>query len=298
MILPIRVKSLFIAIVILVRTFLWGGGAAPQKCPCPNLTDYSYRKPLFRKPLHNRSFISFALTIGLIGSWYPSGLAQTESHLLVSELPPLPPRTPPPNQTRSGGSLNGGGTCRESDEPLIALAPEVNPVLTTSEHPTFLFYVPYPSEQVAYGEFTVNQTNADLDEVAHLYQARFTLPETPGIVSIRLPLESALQEDTYYHWYFKIYCGSPATDSALSSDDSDLSDLDVNGWVIRVPLTPDLEQQINAATPDIWYDSLAQLAEQLQLSPQDQVLGDRWRSLLETIGLEELAQEPLVGEIR
>ncbi|NJR58019.1 MAG: acyltransferase family protein [Cyanobacteria bacterium CRU_2_1] len=32
----------FWVVVILVRTFLWGGGTAPQKCPCPNLTDYGY----------------------------------------------------------------------------------------------------------------------------------------------------------------------------------------------------------------------------------------------------------------
>ena len=32
----------FIALAILVRTFLWGGEAAPQKCPCPKLYGYSY----------------------------------------------------------------------------------------------------------------------------------------------------------------------------------------------------------------------------------------------------------------
>jgi hypothetical protein len=36
--------------------------------------------------------------------------------------------------------------------------------------------------------------------------------------------------------------------------------LDVNGWVQRVALTPERERQINAATPDVWYDASANLA--------------------------------------
>jgi hypothetical protein len=32
-----------IAVAILIRTFWRRGGAAPPKCPCPNLADYSYR---------------------------------------------------------------------------------------------------------------------------------------------------------------------------------------------------------------------------------------------------------------
>ena len=33
----------FIALAILVRTFLWGGFSAPQKRPCPKPYGYSYR---------------------------------------------------------------------------------------------------------------------------------------------------------------------------------------------------------------------------------------------------------------
>jgi len=36
------VLTSFIAVAILIRTFWRRGSAAPPKCPCPNLADYSY----------------------------------------------------------------------------------------------------------------------------------------------------------------------------------------------------------------------------------------------------------------
>jgi hypothetical protein len=66
---------------------------------------------------------------------------------------------------------------------------------------------------------------------------------------------------------------------------------------IKFSLTPEREQQIRAATPDVWYDALSQVAVQLQASPQDAVLREQWRSLLQSIEAEDLAQAPLVGPV-
>jgi len=257
--------------------------------------------------------ITFAIALGLSSFLgYPT-LAQIQISTLLSQTPPKPPRTSPPdqptipgggqnhppppprtptpppdNQTKPGGGLNPSNpSCKTTTKPLTALIPVKNPVLTTREHPTFLFYVPYASDEVRFGEFSLL---VGPEEKRKLYKTRFTLPQTPGIVSITLPSapEYALEEGQYYHWYFKLYC---------QSNTSSQPDVDVNGWVQRVALTPERERQIKAATPDVWYDASANLAESLRASPQDARLRNDWANLLKSIGSEDLAQEPLVGPV-
>jgi hypothetical protein len=150
-----------------------------------------------------------------------------------------------------------------------------------------LFYVPYGSDEVRVGEFSLLLWP---EEKTRLYKTRFTLPQTPGIVSITLPSapEYAIEEGQYYHWYLKLYC---------QSNTSSQPSVDVNGWVQRVPLAPERERQIKAAAPDVWYDALANLALSLRASPQDARLRNDWANLLKSIDSEDLAQEPLVGSV-
>jgi hypothetical protein len=233
--------------------------------------------------------IAFAIALGFSSFLgYPT-LAQIQISTLLSQAPPKPPHTPlPDNQRTPGGGLNPSNpSCKTTSKPLTALIPVKNPVLTTREHPTFLFYVPYTSDDVRVGEFSLV---VGLEEKTRLYKTRFTLPQTPGIVSITLPSapEYALEEGQYYHWYLKLYC---------QTNTSSQASVDVNGWVQRVALNPERERQIKAAAPDVWYDALANLALSLRASPQDARLRNDWANLLKSIGSEDLAQEPLVGPV-
>lgn len=217
---------------------------------------------------------------------YPTR-AQIPKDTLLSQTPPPPPRTPPPNQTIPGGGLAPSNpACKSTSKPLTALIPVKNPVFTTSEYPTFLFYVPYKANEVRQGEFSLLVWP---DEKTRIYKTQFTLQKTPGIVSITLPSapEYALQQGKSYHWYFKLYC---------QTNTSSQPDLDVNGWVQRVALTP-RDRVGNAAAPDIWYDALANLAQSLRIEPQNALLRNNWVNLLKFIGLEDLAPEPLVGSV-
>lgn len=232
--------------------------------------------------------IAFAIALGLnslLG--YPT-LAQIPTSTLLSQIPPPPPRTPPPNQRKPGGGLDPDNlACKRTSKPLTALVPVKNPVLTTSAHPTFLFYVPYGSSDVRLGEFSLLTWP---EERTRIYKTRFTLPQTPGIVSIALPrvAESALEAGKSYHWYFQLYC---------QANISSQPDLDINGWVQRVALTPERERQIKVAAPDIWYDASTNLANRLRTSPQDATLKNNWVSLLKLIDSKDLIQEPLVGPV-
>lgn len=210
-------------------------------------------------------------------------------HPTIAQRPPDPPPSPPPNDTRPGGGLSSQSSlsCNSLNNSVRALIPVENPVLTTTGSPTFLFYVPFGAEQIQFGEFSLLTWPG---EQQRLYQVRFTLPQTSGIVSIPLPPqpEYTLQEEKSYRWYFQLYC---------QGGTGRQPDLTVNGMVQRVALTPERERQIRAAMPDVWYDTVAQIAAQLQTSPQNAALRENWRSLLQTIEAEDLVQEPLLGSV-
>ena len=215
-------------------------------------------------------FVVFLILLTSQYSQFPTH-AQT-----IPPPPPKPPRTPPPNQTQPAGGLNPiNSTCPDYEQQLTALVPRENPVLTTSAYPTFFFYIPYQAKDIRWGEFSLLLWPG---EKQRLYKTRFTLPQTPGFVSITLPSvpKYALEEGQYYHWYLQLYC----------QGNTDLQpDLEVNGWVKRV----------ESATSDIWYDTLANAAARLSASPQDARSRSEWVELLQVINLNNLVREPLVG---
>ncbi|MCU0527546.1 MAG: DUF928 domain-containing protein [Elainella sp. Prado103] len=185
---------------------------------------------------------------------------------------PAPPSTPPPNRTRSGGSLGNQAVCTAGDRSLRALVPVENPVLTTRSHPTFWFYLPYGAEQVSASEFSVL---VGLNETSRLYRAQVSLPDQPGLISITLPdlPEYALEPEVFYHWYFRLTCPiaptSPTANPAM---------VQVDGWVQRVPLTPDRQRQLDSADPALWYDALDQVAQQRLTDPQNPTVETQWGS--------------------
>lgn len=202
---------------------------------------------------------------------------------------------------RKGGT-GSRGDCLTNGMPLTPLAPASNMGLTVNEYPTFWFYVPYKPDQAISGEFSLqDEQNNDV------YRTPFTLPETPGIVSISLPSTKApLKIDNSYRWYFKLYC--PLQKSSESS-----SPAFVQGWVRRVSLNDlnyhNIGTQLKAGkTPldrialyaenGIWHETLTGLAELRLNKPQDVTLDNAWADLLKTVGLEKLFQEPILGPVK
>jgi hypothetical protein len=207
---------------------------------------------------------------------------------VLSQAMPRAPRNPPPNRSRPGGGLNPDvAACRGVGDRLRALVPIENPVLTTAAHPTILFYVPFGADTIQYGEFMLLSWPQEREWV---YNIRFMLPAHGGIVKVTLPTQAqtALQEDRTYHWYFQLYC---------KGGNGEQPDISVDGYIQRVAATPERDRQIAQATAEIWYDSLANVATQLQTAPQDGELRRQWRSLLQTIGAEEVAPADFAGSV-
>ena len=212
---------------------------------------------------------------------------------LIFKTPPPPPNIGAPSQRKAGGSrgcMNLQNT-QSSEKVLTALAPEYSSSqlvlgLTTQMRPTFWFYVPYKSDST-YAKLVLEDENNQT-----IYKTPLT--GTPGVVSVSLPSTSApLKIGKRYRWYFNIYC---------QQDNEFLTS--VEGDVQLQPLNPIVQSQLDKATPQqqvtlyaangIWYEALTALANLRHTSPQTTNLVSDWASLLESVGLQNIAAEPIV----
>jgi Domain of Unknown Function (DUF928) len=206
-------------------------------------------------------------------------------------------------QQESDGSSRGrpgrrGGTGSRGDCPpvevsLTALMPASNLGSSAEAHPTFWFYVPYKSGEVASGEFSLqDEQNNDV------YRSNFTLPEIPGIVGFSLAGAAPLEINKKYQWYVKLYCSGQRSSTPVF----------IRGWVERVALKPELERQLQTATTPreriaiyaqngIWYSALNELAKLRRGEPQNATVDSDWANLLRDVGLENIAQKPISGEV-
>ncbi|MEM7591120.1 MAG: DUF928 domain-containing protein [Cyanobacteria bacterium P01_A01_bin.83] len=212
---------------------------------------------------------------------------QSNSYSPSSKRPP-PPRRIPPNKVKPGGGLDfTRQACLEDTKSLVALTPINNPVTTTKSYPSFLFYIPDQASNMEYGEFSL----LSADDKSRVYHTQVKFKNTPGIIKIDLPSESqyALKEGEIYHWYFRIFC-QQNTDISAS--------LDIDGWIQRIPLTPSREKMIEAASTDIWYDSLVFTVNNLLDFPQNSQTQNNWRQLLLHINLEYLVDAPIVETLK
>ncbi|HEY9666900.1 MAG TPA: DUF928 domain-containing protein [Coleofasciculaceae cyanobacterium] len=191
--------------------------------------------------------------------------------------PALAPTTGTPNGRRTPGGTRPelSEACQQTDKPLTALVPENGKGLTTAEHPIFWFYIPYASEEIHSIEFSLHDRN----ETTTLYRTSLQLSKIPGVVGIPLPPspEHALKLNESYHWRLIVNCDRTETSENI---------LELDGWVTRV------QQSSNP-----WYDELTKLAKRYLSEPQNPEVKDAWEKLLKSVGLEELAQAPLVSSV-
>ncbi len=216
----------------------------------------------------------------------------------------------------NGGSGGGGtrGSCfknqqnQEGKMPLTGLMPRnpltnrpVNQTLTVAANPTFFVYVPetttLSAEDLLFAEFSVSD-----DQDNEVYQTTFRLPtvlssdvpsfsvSTPGIVKLSLPANVSLETGKNYRWVFQLVCENANADPVFGQY--------VEGRIQRTELRSDLKTKIEQATPleqaklyaqaRIWSETLM-LAAQLRSSQPAE-----WEELLKSVGLNEIAQVPLL----
>ncbi len=208
---------------------------------------------------------------------------------------------PPPGQGAPSETLGGasrGPQCLPHELPLRVLVPEtiqgVKYGLTVEASPTFFVYIP---ETVATQiEFIVTD-NQPYPHGKIIDERVLDIPTKPGVMKINL--QGNLEPNQYYEWAVYLKCpGIPVTD-AFS--------LPSSGWIKRVILEEDVQQKVTQsshleqaqiyAERGIWFDSLAQLYQQVQKTPDNATLRGSWFQFLnsEITDLDpEIRQTPLI----
>ncbi|MBE9199444.1 MULTISPECIES: DUF928 domain-containing protein [unclassified Nodularia (in: cyanobacteria)] len=231
-------------------------------------------------------------------------------HLTSIEF--IPP--PPPPDRSAAGSRSGAASrgCDAANQTVTALVPTyqqtlnqgtpaVVPItqvwgLTNTENPNFLFFVPYNASSIANIEFVLQEQTENKSKT--LYRTSLKPPESPGIISVNLPpSEASLQVGKMYHWFFKV---------RVQCDQKQPTKLDyADGWVQRINQNSTLTAQLQQATlpqqatlyaaNGVWYDAIMSLAELRFSNPQNETFLAQWTTLLDSAGLEEIANQPLIN---
>ncbi|MES1021585.1 DUF928 domain-containing protein [Gloeocapsa sp. BRSZ] len=255
-------------------------------------------------------FCRFALVGCVILSLLPTkvnSIPQTNTKEVVAtatgQINFVPP--PPPADIGIPGDRTGAGRrgCivnnpATRDKQLTALVPITKAAtgvdvvwgLTTAEHPTFWFYVPYRAQDIHSAKFVLRTADNRL-----AYQTIVPLPNMPGVISLTLPKTVApLEIAKQYHWYFNIYCADRKPPTAV-----------VHGGVQRRAITPALASQLAQATPQklaelyfangFWYDAVTVLGELYYRNPGNIALTQNWTNVLYFVGLDAIATEPIAS---
>lgn len=191
---------------------------------------------------------------------------------------------------RVGGATRGSCSTGQQpgQKPLTAIVPESEIGRTASPYPSIFLYVPSTPEKTKM-EFELRDENENL-----LYKQEFLGNGQEGIYRIDIPTYvNPLQEGENYLWSFSLICSE--TDLAGSSV--------VGGWINRIENSQSIQRQIETVSPSdrlekyanelLWYDLMASLADLRQSEPNNSTFENRWENLLNEVGLNDLATEPL-----
>lgn len=255
----------------------------------------------WKKLLYQRAAIALAIAPLLVS--LSSAFTATQAQPNNAQTSSL--RFNPPSLSLAGRGAPGGrrggatrGQCPKLEagqSPLTALVPDTQKLvlgLTVSENPTLWFYIPYALSERLPLKFVLQD-----EQKKEVYQTTFAgLQTQPGIVKLTLPSTVTLETGKMYNWKFAIYC-----DPNISGESPKIS---VQGWIQRTAPNATLASQLKESTPrqlvalyakeGIWFDALTTLAELQMANPQDVSLKNDWVSLLESVGLSDIAQAPII----
>ncbi|HBE19532.1 MAG TPA: hypothetical protein DEG17_02525 [Cyanobacteria bacterium UBA11149] len=208
-----------------------------------------------------------------------------------------------PSRQRTGGIARGPSVisdCNGESVTVTALLPQTNRQnqsvpddkieveQTVSANPTVLVHITPTKAKNA--EFTVlNETGEDI-----VHNEIVSLTHNSGVVSLKVT-DKPLQAGQLYHWAFQISCGG-----------TDGGDLMVDGWLqynaptgelANVEKQPEKDRPAIYAEKKIWTETVSSLAELRQRYPNDPEVAEDWQSLLESVGLGNIAQAQLIGSL-
>jgi Domain of Unknown Function (DUF928) len=207
-----------------------------------------------------------------------------------------PPGEPAPKDTAGGASRDssaGTAACSSArtgiGKPVTVVLPKTTNIgFTLTEHPTVFVYIPQTNARKAF--FSVQDQDNN-----NVYQTDINLPSQSGVMQLKLPPNApGLKTNKNYKWSLVMIC------TADLEPDSPF----VSGWIRRVEYKTNIRNNNKTITLDsvsklaekgIWYDTLANLAQLRMNQPNNQLLAASWQELLDSVGLNAIANEPLVN---
>ena len=192
----------------------------------------------------------------------------------------------PPLRGAPIGRVGGGTRGTGSDVPVLAAFVPDHIGLTTREQPSLFWFLSAPTDYVA--EFTL----IDDQSIQPLLEKRFDPPVQAGVHRIRIEDSVVrLSTNTRYRWFV-----------ALIVDPRHRSkDIIAGGSMEYIGLQEGLRARLAQAersdVPNInaeagiWYDALSSISDLIEKSPQDPLLQEKRASLLEQVGLSEVARD-------
>lgn len=177
-----------------------------------------------------------------------------------------------------------GGTRTEDELKLTALLPENQYGRTVSAHPTFFVYLPPTNSQEIFFSIQDEARNS-------LYQTTLNGSGEGGVISFTLPENAPeLALNTNYQWFF-----APIEENSVLRPDN----YGVTGWIKRVENVAInnseniIEQATDYAKAGVWYDTLELLVSAQKQDPNNEIFAREWHDLLEQVGLENIADQPI-----
>jgi hypothetical protein len=238
--------------------------------------------------------LSIALsTTAIIPNLSGSMSAKSAPILLSQNVNFKPPDVGAPDNRQ--GATHRGEVCPK-ELSIIPLMPPSNRGVTLTESPTFFAYVSQASATV---EFTLQIKDP---EGTKIYQTAFTV-DKPGVVGVSIPADGdnkkSLEIGKEYQWSFAVVCNP---EQAKLGDRS--GDYFVEGYVQRIEPESTLKSELANPDPmaraivyaknEIWYDTVATLAQMRRKAPNDAKLTAEWTKLLQSQKLDSVADRPLV----
>jgi len=248
--------------------------------------------------------LSLALSIGLLININLLATAtlpnSSSSEVLTAQTKPTTPRRLRfripgirPSGNLEGGAARGGCTADGKPISIIPLLPlsstqkEVYPGSTVAAKPKILIYIPATTSK------EVKFTLLDLQNTSKpVYEGKFTLTGTPGIVSFS-PDKVNLEVGKTYRWSMQLIC-DPNDSSGNPLIKGEVKRIQTPATLANVRNLPPMQQVELYTQADVWYDAVGTLAALRSDKPNDTTIQAEWSSLLDSVNLGKIAQEPIV----
>ncbi|MBD1939054.1 DUF928 domain-containing protein [Microcoleus sp. FACHB-68] len=242
------------------------------------------------KPLFSSIKLAVFITLGMIAGFTHNALAiPTQSIIKISQAPPpVPPVGTPDGPQKGSGTRPPDSKCPAvSNAPVSFFSTKAE---TIAESPTFLFYIPYASKDIAFVSFVILD---DQDKVIQNSE-KIQIPETPGFINLHLPPGfQPLEIGKLYRWYLSIHCDPQKLEDGIFFE----------GAIHRISPSSEFIEQLQEASPKeriiryrqagYWYKALSLLTELRSKNPNDPELKAIWNELLTSPDYSEIVDEPI-----